>query len=465
VNIRWQVARRELLYVAIAAMEICFLTPMVLALSRFARPFPPEWAVPAFFVQLLVACYLVRFLDSLGLEERTGRDVSLFVLLLWVLLVLRVSLYSHVPWVSLRWLGEMVAHLDDRSLWPRDVAVILTTLLFWWRGLSLAQKSLDVESVGLHFRAGVLVMAVSVALASSLSDWDPVPLVFAYFFVSLLAVALARVEEASNWRMAIPFPFSLGWLLAIVAAAGLAIAIALGLISLFSGEDILQTLALLGPIWRGLSLALVFVLSLLFRLLYPIVDFLISRIMGFREGLGFETPQLFSAEELLRLEQQAEAVSPFAPYHKALLVLAIASAILTVALMFRRMTAARRRLGAVDAEFVLGHDGGQGLGARLQEGLNALAGRLDRFGRWRTAASIRRIYAQMVAAAARQGYPRPPSETPYEHVAVLLNAWPGMGAQIRVITEAYVKSHYGEIPETEAEFEVIRHAWDELQAS
>jgi hypothetical protein len=253
-------------------------------------------------------------------------------------------------------------------------------------------------------------------------------------------------------------------LLSIVAAAGLVIAIALGLISLFSGEDILQTLALLGPVWRGLSLALIVVLSLIFRLLYPIVDFLMARITGSGEGLGFEIPQLFSAEELLRLEQQAEGGSPFAPYHKALLVLAIAGAILMVALMFRRMTAARRQLGTVDAEFVLGQNRGRGLGARLQEGLDALAGQLALFGRWRTAASIRRIYAQMLAEAAREGYPRLASETPYEHVAVLLNAWPGMGVQIQVITEAYVKVHYGEIPETAADFEVIRRAWDELQA-
>jgi hypothetical protein len=465
VNIRWQAARREVLFLAIAAMEICFFTPMVLALSQFAGSFPPERAAAVFFVQMLVAFYLVRLLDTLGLEERVERDISLVVLLLWVLLTLRFTLYRHVPWYSLRWLGEMVGHLDDRSLWPRDVTIIITTLVFWWRGLELAQRPLDVDSVGYHFRAGVLVMAVSVALVSFMLSWDPAPLVFIYFFVSLVAVALARAEEASGWRMAIPFPFSLGWLLSIMTAAALVIGLALGLIAVFTGEDIIQTLALLGPVWRVLSLALVFVLTLVFRLLYPIIAYLISRVYDAMDGLGLQPPELFSVEDLFDLEQQVERTSPFAPYNKILLVLAVAGAILLVALMFGRMAKARRQLGEVDTDSVLGENGGQSLGARLQKGLEALAERLNFFSRWRAAASIRRIYAQMVAAAARRGYPRLPSETPYEHVASLLESWPGMDAPIRLITEAYVRTHYGEVPETAAEFEAIRSAWEQLQSA
>jgi hypothetical protein len=308
------------------------------------------------------------------------------------------------------------------------------------------------------------VMAVSVALVSFMLDWNPAPLVFIYFFVGLVAVALARAEEASGWRMAIPFPFSLGWLLSIMAAAGLVITLALGLIAIFTGEDIVQTLALLGPVWRILSLALIFVLTLVFRLLYPVIAFLIARAYEAMEGLGLEAPQLFSAEDLLDLEQQVERTSPFAPYNKILLVLAVAGAILLVALMFGRMARARRQLGHVDSDSVLGENGRPGLGARLQEGLEALAGRLILFNRWRAAASIRRIYAQMVAAAARRGYPRLPSETPYEHIANLVESWPEMDVPIRLITEAYVKTHYGEVPETAAEFEAIRRAWEQLQA-
>jgi hypothetical protein len=458
-TVRWQAARREVLHLAIAGMEVCFFTPMVLALSQFAGRYPPERAAPVFLVQMLVAFYLVRLLDSLGVDERVERDIALLVLLLWVLLTLRFALYRHVPWYSLSWLGEMAGHLGDRALWPQDVTVIITTLVFWWRGLEMAQRPLDVDSVGYHFRAGVLVMAVSVALVSFTLSWHPAPLVFVYFFVGL-----ARAEEASGWRMAIPFPFGLGWLLSIMGAAGLVIGVALGLIAVFTGEDIIQTLALLGPVWRVLSLALIFLLTLIFRLVYPIVAYIVARAYKAMEGLGFEVPELFSAQDLLEMEQQVENTSRFAPYNKALLVLAVAFAILMVALMFGRMMRARRQLGEVDADSVLGKIGGQSLVARLQEGLEALAGRLNLFGRWRTAASIRRIYAQMIATAGRRGYPRLPSETPYEHVGTLLESWPGMDTPIRLITEAYVKTHYGEVPETAAEFEAIRSAWEQLQA-
>lgn len=463
-NVHWQAARREVLYLAMAAMEICFFTPLVLALSQFAGRFPPERAAPVFFVQLLVAFFVVRLLDSLGLEERVERDISLFVLLFWVLLTLRFTLYGHIPWYSFSWLGEMVDHLNDRLLWPRDVTVIITTLMFWWRGLELAKRPLDVDSVGYHFRAGVLMMAVSVALASFMLSWNPTPLVFVYFFVGPVAVALARVEEASGWRMAIPFPFSLGWLLSIMAAAGLVIGLALGLIGLVSGEDILQTLALLGPLWQVVTLVLIVFLTLVFRLLYPIIAYLLARAYNTAEDLELQVPQLFSAEDLFRL-QQGESASPFAPYNKILLVLAMTGAILVVALMFGRMVRARRQLGEVDSEWVLGKNGSLRLSTRLQEGLQALAGRLNLLNRWRSAASIRHIYAQMVARATQRGYQRLPSATPYEHVVILLEAWPGMEMPIRLITEAYVKTHYGEVPETAAQFEAIRSAWRQLQAA
>jgi len=464
-RVRWQAVRREVLYLAIAAMEICVLTPLVLALTQFAGRFPPERAAPVFFVQMLVAFCVVRLLDSLGLEERVERDIGLIVLVCWVLLTLRFTLYGHVPWYSLGWLGEMVDHLGDRALWPRDVTVIITTLIFWWRGLELAKRSLDVDSVGYHFRAGVLVMAVSVTLVSILLSWHPAPLVFIYFFVGLIAVALARVEETSGSRMAIPFPFGLGWLLSIMAAAGLVIGMALGLIAILTGENVLQTLALLGPIWQVLTLVLIVLLILIFQLLYPIMAYLLARVGHEAEELELQIPELFSPEGLFGLEQQAEGTSPLAPYHQILLALAIAGAILLVALMFGRMAKARRKLGPVETDSVRGQNGGLGLGSRLQEGLQALAGRLNLLNRWRTAASIRRIYAQMVATAAQRGYPRLPSETPYEHVGTLLEAWPQMETPIRLITEAYVQTHYGEVPETEAELEAIRSAWLKLRAA
>jgi hypothetical protein len=82
---------------------------------------------------------------------------------------------------------------------------------------------------------------------------------------------------------------------------------------------------------------------------------------------------------------------------------------------------------------------------------------------WRTAVSIRRIYKQMMELAELNGYPKLHTETPYEYLPTLAQAWPQNQPDTRLITNAYVKVRYGEIPETAADLDDIRQAWRRLQ--
>jgi hypothetical protein len=91
---------------------------------------------------------------------------------------------------------------------------------------------------------------------------------------------------------------------------------------------------------------------------------------------------------------------------------------------------------------------------------------LWRFGawqKWRTAVSIRRIYRAMMQLAATNGYPKLDAETPYEYLKTLAQWWPHHPVEVRLITDAYVKLRYGEIPETTDELAAIWLAWQRLQ--
>ena len=68
----------------------------------------------------------------------------------------------------------------------------------------------------------------------------------------------------------------------------------------------------------------------------------------------------------------------------------------------------------------------------------------------------------MCAAAADLGYPRAPDETAYEYLPTLARVWPGMRAETELITDAYNRAHYGEVPETEEELARILAAWQRL---
>ncbi|MGC9332558.1 MAG: DUF4129 domain-containing protein, partial [Anaerolineae bacterium] len=98
--------------------------------------------------------------------------------------------------------------------------------------------------------------------------------------------------------------------------------------------------------------------------------------------------------------------------------------------------------------------------------LGHLAGLVDRFGlgsRFLAAISVRRIYANLQRLAKDAGYPRSPAQTPYEYLETLYRALPGSEADVRVITEAYVNAHYGQVPDTREELQRIRACWEQVR--
>jgi hypothetical protein len=463
----WRPARRESVYLALAGMDVCVLVPAVLAASQFAINLPRERAVPAFFVVILLAFNLVRLLEALDLKSHIQRDIGLVILLLWIGIALRFVLYRHYPWYSLRWVGEMFGHLSEQRAWLQDAVLVVIVLLFWWRGLALAGRPISVETVGYYFRFGVLLMAITVTLAARLVSWSSIPFVLGYFFLGLVAVALARAEEVGRWRTGLPFPFSAGWLLSIATAAGATILIAIGLISLFTGENLVQVLSRLGPIWELVSYFIAGVLTLVVMLLTPLIMAVANWLVQAARNAGLEMPDL-SLQPGVEVEAGEGSNLPMidlSHYEPILRGLLVAFAILVVALAFGRLWRARSQLGVVRTEPVGGRRAlGTGLADRARKGLRSLVGQIGFLNRWYTAASIRRIYAQMVATASRRGYPRADSETPFEYLTTLTGAWPDLSAQFGAITHAYVRVHYGELPETEEELEAIRAAWRRIQS-
>jgi hypothetical protein len=462
-NARWQSARRELLYLTMAGMELCVLLPLLLTIGQYSIPFPPERTALAFFVVILISFHTARLLNNVDLPDRVRRDLAMLLLLAWVVLSLRFSIYHHSAF-SLAWIPELASHLKDQTIWIRDLTIIIANLVFWWRGLELAKNPLTVNAIGYNFRLGVVILSITVWMVSKMLAWNPIPLVLIFFLLGLISIALARAEEVGRWKAGVPFPFNAGWLFSIVAAALVVVLLAVAMISVLTGESMKQTLALLGPIWDYLTDALLFVLSIIFAILTPIMQFLMKSLLSIFSREDVATPELLEFENpFIQAEELVNKSSPFAPYEPILRVVAVVVGILVVSLAFGRIWQARTRLGSAEIDSVWGEsENRRGLRKLLKEGLDALTGRFSRLSRWFTAASIRRIYARMVQAATERGYPRSISETPYEYVSTLVKLWPDGKDQIQAITTAYVKTHYGQIPENQEELDQIRLALETL---
>jgi hypothetical protein len=62
------------------------------------------------------------------------------------------------------------------------------------------------------------------------------------------------------------------------------------------------------------------------------------------------------------------------------------------------------------------------------------------------------------------GRPRPAARTPLEFLPVLGGLFPSLEGDLAVITHAYLKVRYGELPETHQEIEAVESAWARVRA-
>jgi hypothetical protein len=114
---------------------------------------------------------------------------------------------------------------------------------------------------------------------------------------------------------------------------------------------------------------------------------------------------------------------------------------------------------------------GKGLAGALRAGLDklgelfSLAGQFGLGQKFRAAASIRYIYANLLRWAAERGSARQDWQTPYEFLTTLRGAFPTLDGEMQSVTDAYVRSHYGQVPDTEAELQKIRSCWERIQES
>ncbi|MCI0393311.1 MAG: DUF4129 domain-containing protein [Chloroflexi bacterium] len=468
----WNFLRHELLYVSWASMEVALLTPVALAFMPWARLWSPAQVAAWLLLLMLLPFNLSRLMSLIKLPVDRQQIVMVGALLFTVVISLRSLLYETTSIFDLSWLGDFYGHLALRGdpFWVRDVTIFVFVCLAWWRGLSLIGRHVDVGDVGLRFRVLALLSAPLIAGVAGLQlPWPVTPFIFFFFLVSLVAIALTRVEQLELERSGLSFPLRPAWLLAVVGAA-VAVILASGVLtSLASGQSIVALVGWISPIWLAMRFTLYSAFAVISYLSTPLIIVLswlvqlLINLLGppLREALENLQPPATQQPFPLPEGETGEIISPtLAAPTQAVRVLGMLFIVLLVSLALNRLFRRARRLAGLDSEQVKPEIDLDGLGP--QGLVQRLLNRLGLWQRWRAAASIRRIYRAMCALAEDGGYPRATTETPTEYLAALAQAWPEHTAESRLITAAYNRVRYGEIPETAEELAGIAAAWKQL---
>jgi hypothetical protein len=259
----------------------------------------------------------------------------------------------------------------------------------------------------------------------------------------------------SRSAMGRPVPMTRGWWSWVLLPALGVMAIGLSLAALLTGRSAAEILALLIGV-----ILLPFILLLSFlpvALLDSLVEFLrrLTANFGQLSSFGQNLPQL--------PEQEAGPPPIIMPpefnFGFALLVLA-GLAILVIWLM-------RRADKPLFAPQPTGGDIEGGLPRMPDDNAGAASGAfgISALRRWLAQMTIRRLYVRAVQEAGRRGHQRSASQTPYDFLPEMQRAFPQNISEARDVTEAYVASHYGQVPDTDEALNALKQAWERMRQS
>lgn len=463
--------RKSTLYLGLAAMEACWLYPWFLfALGVGERAAGVPFA--AMLLTLLLSFYVTRYFDRRAASLGWQRLWTIVLALLCTLLLLRVYVYPGYSLTDLSWLTRFVWELGN-VLQRIHGSFILTlaSLLLWWRGIQLAQRGLGLQSIGFSFRVGIIAFLWLFLVGIFGARIDATPFAFAYFVLGLVVLGLARIEEVGESRLGVRSPFDASWTGLLVGAALAVVALSLLAAKVLSAQHIAALLRQLRPsitFLARLTAPILMALAWLLELLLTSLIRIFGAVLGERPDSEVTQGLAGWIEELRQLQgplQQGFWATILQVLKWGFLSLIIVSALAAIAVSISRI-----RRGADDgrtAEFesvwesgAAGQDVRNALESRWRRWREGLRARLARLrGEEYSLTTIRQIYASLAKLAAASGLTRQDAETPYEYVARLKTVFPGSEEEIRLITRAYVRAHYGQRSFSPQYVQRVRNAW------
>jgi hypothetical protein len=170
---------------------------------------------------------------------------------------------------------------------------------------------------------------------------------------------------------------------------------------------------------------------------------------------GLEGP----VAEIQRFGMDPEVASLLSTLGTVIGVLIIVGIVLYTVRRFRRESTAQV-IGDEDHISIAGSlsDYLRSVRNRAQQALEGVA-RMNPAARLIAAARIRIIYVRLLRLGTRLGEPRGPAVTPIEYLDYLEKLFPASKDELELITNAYLRVRYGELPETRSQVEEVESAW------
>ncbi len=338
----------------LAAMDLCWLYPWSVLLGAWSGPAGdrPLLSAMSVFGLVLLGALSTQFLGRYATSHRLGRASLVALAVVAASFAVRFDRYPDGG--ALNWLGAFLSALAHTigDLTP-PVLAFGVALYLWRRGVRLGSQTPSFSDVESAFRVGIgglVAFGIVVAVSSRptvlrVLEAQTTPYVVGFFFVSLVTLALARLESLRTRTRRLSLNTQWFGVLLLVAAAIVLLALLAG--QLVSFDTLIVATR---PVFDLLGAVLLLVIYAVVIPLAYIVEWLVYLVLSLIRGNPSQTPpQLLQPSDVNNVIERffAEQVPP-----ELLLALKAAGAaiILGIALLIVARSLSRWRATSGEAD-------------------------------------------------------------------------------------------------------------------
>ena len=443
---------------ALIAMELTWISAWYVLTAR------PQSALGTTILILgLVLCGSYgsgRAMSALHWRLGLRRLIFLAWLIFCVFFSLKVLLFPHTDLPLSGLINHPVNAILSGEWGAKEFWHVLVICLLGLRGISLSTAAVEQHKVLASLQLGLLMFLFYGMSSSMIDPSGTAALFFIFLAFGMTSLSAAGVASISDLRGGHLPRLNWGWTLGILTCAFLAAGLAVLGGWLLSGKEISD---FLGQIVLWTLRVVVALIALVISPVVFLLFWIITQITLMMSGLfDKKVLQAFlqSLKEMTAAGQNQIQKVIVIKGANNIIMGSIVAAIIIITLVILRRQVRKRHLVAEEDSF--------SVGASRQAYTPGITGKA-RSGwhnpkRLLAAAQVRRIYAQLMDLCAKLGHARPAALTPLEFLPTLRQVFPDGEAQVSLITNAYLRVRYGELPETDAEVKDIRQAWNWLKA-
>jgi hypothetical protein len=356
-----------------------------------------------------------------------------------------------------------------------EVVGIVAILIAWWRGQSLSQHQSSTIKIRQAFRFGILLHLFTGFIIYQVSgELNPMPF-YLFLFASLTGMGCARLGTVGSLRGGKGIPFDRGLVAGIGGTAG-------GLILVSSVIAVWAGGPLAGFIRRILGGGMSVLVEVVFFILQPIIRWIIGLLEmlgGSEAGLlpeddTFNPDQMGDTIQQVLAELNEEIIPPAWAADLGQIIkvsLIVIGTLVLLALIYaglRQWRSFGRLVIRNESESLISLSDLPGLLQKaIRDRVQAVVQGFQKLRpdeRRYAAARIRRIYAELMALSQRLDMARPRASTPLEFLPNLMVLFESEDEALELITRAYLKIRYGELPETRHQVDEVELAWQRVEA-